>query len=342
MGFTYLYRGLTRASKSNIVKFPRFFILSKLNINRLGELAKTKNKFMIKIRQVLLATSIVLAAILNGCSPKTYIAAYAKKPVIKLAENVPSAQTQGGITVEMKPLDVNAEYTKSFYTQPIRVTYVPFLSKDPITESQNSTFQLFDNLTPFSVTISNNTDHILRMKDSRVVFIDPKSDEPLMAVDKQSSEIYSDIQKINPTFNYTKYLLAKKYPMTTTLDNDINMALVNIIKEVKFINGFNMEIMPGMKISGILLFIKKPEQLAEGKISFIDMISKTDAAGNPTEKFRFDYKTNLFYTYYKVDRNKNIFVVTSEEDYNKGLTNPDKYFYDKTQKKWILGDPPKK
>ena len=69
---------------------------------------------MIKFRQVLLATPIVLAVILSGCSPKVFTAKYTKSPEIQLAANVKSAQTQGGITIDMKPLDLKSEYEKPF------------------------------------------------------------------------------------------------------------------------------------------------------------------------------------------------------------------------------------
>lgn len=296
---------------------------------------------MKKFKHVLLAASVVSAAIFSGCSPKLYTTRYTKTPEIRLAQNVQSSQTQGGITIELKPLD-DKEYEKSFYKQKINVTYTPVLSSTPVTEAKEFIIQFYNKLTPFSVTITNNTDHILRMKDSRVVYIDPNSDEPVLALDKQG--IKEDIKNQIPTYNLTLLDLQKAYPQTlpASLEADLNKALIDIINQIKFINGFNMEIMPGMKVSGTLLFPIDPVKISEGKISFIDMISKTDAAGNAIEKVRFDYKTNLFYRYWKVDPNKNTWVETNEEDYNKGQSNPEKYYYDKTQKKWILGTPPKK
>jgi hypothetical protein len=292
---------------------------------------------MIKFRQVLLATPIVLAVILSGCSPKVFTAKYTKSPGIQLATNVKSAQTQGGITIDMKPLDLKSEYEKPFYNQPIHVTYTPFLAKEPVTEKRDNIVQFFYGRSPFSVTITNSTDHILRMKDSRVVFIDPKSDEPISPCSKEQPEMYTDMQNQFPVFNLELSSWLKAYPMTTTLGHDITLAITNIIQKVKFINGFNMEIMPGMKVSGILLFPIDPIKMSEGKISFIDMISKVDAAGNTTEKVRFDYNTDLFYRYYKLEPNTNTFVEIKEDDYNKGLLSPEVYTYDKTQKKWVLG-----
>ena len=295
---------------------------------------------MNKIYHVLLSTLIVVVVIFSGCSPKVYTAKYKKSPEIRLAQDVQSSQTQGGITIEMKPLD-DKEFEKSFYDQKINVTYTPTLSSTPVTVPKEFEIQFYNKLTPFSVTIINNTDHILRMKDSRVVYINPNSDEPLLALDKQS--IKEDIKSQIPTYNLTLSDLKKMYPQTppASLEADLILAIADIINQIKFINSFNMEIMPGMKVSGTLVFPIDPEKISEGKISFIDMISKTDAAGNTTEKVRFDYKTNLFYRFWKLNPNLNRWVEIQEDDFNKGQSSPEKYFFDKNQKKWVLGAPSK-
>ena len=103
-----------------------------------------------------------------------------------------------------------------------------------------------------------------------------------------------------------------------------------------------MEILPGMKTSGYVFFPVKPEKISDGKISFIDMVSKTDAAGNPASKVRFDYKVKSLTYYYKVDPNTNTWAAIKEDEYNKGLTTPEKFWWDKKQKLWISGEPPKK
>ena len=298
---------------------------------------------MKRIKTVLLTTSIVLVAFLNGCSPKIYTSKYSKEPIVQLAKDVSSLQTQGDITVELKPLDVNKEYEKSFYNQPINVTYIPKLGTTPVTEGRDNIIKLFYNRVPFTVTITNNTDHILRMGESRVVFIDPTTEEPIMAISGVEQELYTDIKSFFPIYNELLAYWQKAYPLTNTLDGDLKLGIMNIIQKIKFINGFNTEIMPGMKFSGILLFPVNTEKIKEGKISFIDMISKVDATGKPTLKVRFDYQTKLTYNYYKTDPNtNNNWVKISLEDFNKGISTPDNYYYDKTQKKWVLGAPTKK
>ena len=310
---------------------------------------------MIKFRQVLLAASIVSVAIFNGCSPKMYTTKYSKVPEVRLAKDVQSDQTIGGIKIVMAPLD-EKEYDKSFYKQSFNTYYIPLLIKPlPENKTQATIEQLirfYENLTPFSVTIINNTDHILRMKDARVVYVDPNSDEPVIALDKQT--IKEDIKTTIPAYNQSLINIKNKimatkggdgsfYPsLNPTLEIDLVKAMTDILNQIKFINGFNMEIMPGMKTSGILMFPIDPIKISEGKVSFIDMTSKTDAAGNPIEKVRFDYKMKSFNRFWKVEPNTNSWVEIKEDEFNKGQTNPEKFYYDKTQKKWISGTPPKK
>ena len=95
-----------------------------------------------------------------------------------------------------------------------------------------------------------------------------------------------------------------------------------------------MEIMPSMRATGTLIFPVKPEKAADGLISFVDMVSKTDPAGNPTERVRFDYKTEILNRYWKVDPNANQWVEIQKDEYNKGKQNPQRYIYNKQTKKW--------
>jgi hypothetical protein len=296
---------------------------------------------MIKMKLNLLAISVILAIGLSGCAPAVYTAKYLKKSEIKLAQDVKPAQAQGGITIELNPLSVDKEYEKPLFKQKIRVVYTPALSSTPVIEEKEFTIPIYNKAAAFNVTIINNTDHILRMKDARIVFIDPNNDEPILALDKQT--VKDDINKL-PTYQLTLNSLINSYPQTKTsvFEEDLNKAIINIVNQIKFINGFNMEIMPSMKVSGVLMFPIDPEKISDGKISFIDIVSKTDAAGNTTEKVRFDYKTKLAYSYWKKEPNTNTWVEISESDFTKFQTNPENYYYDKAQKKWLLGTPPKK
>lgn len=74
-----------------------------------------------------------------------------------------------------------------------------------------------------------------------------------------------------------------------------------------------------MRISGILAFPVSPENASRGKISFIDMVSKTDKAGTPTEKVRFDHNVKTLKKYWKYNSKKDKdWVEIKEADYTKG------------------------
>jgi len=239
---------------------------------------------------------VAIVFFINGCAapqPK-----YMKQTLLGLTEHTESRQIKGGITIEVKPVDLKKEYNKARYKSKFRVKYLPFLADKFVTKDIETQVALFDQLLPLEVTVINDTDHILRMRDSRVVFIEPGSDEPVLALDK--NQIYEDYE-ILPIRKKLEADFIKKYTLSPDSDMDmiLEKGLKKIIKKVKFVNAFNREIMPGMKYSGLVVFPINPEEASEGKVSFIDMISRTDNAGNPTHKVRFDYRVKPIYKYYR-------------------------------------------
>ncbi len=309
---------------------------------------------MIKFRQVLLATPIVLAVILSGCSPKIVQSTYKSESHLALSEKTSSQQSRGGIIVDVK-LPSENEYKKSFVRQ-INVKIIPMattanmqLDADGYFDiAENVELSFYLNLTPFNVVITNNTDHILRLKDSRIVFIDKSAEDPYRGLIK--SEIIQDISLL-PIYQLKVSELKQKYPKAKPgyIESQVRNALVSILDNMKIINNFDNEIIPGMKSSGVVIFPVSPRSLSEGKISFVDFVSKPDAVGNPTEKVRFDYETILLTKFFKSGAPvgtstsfKSDWMDITREEYISGSRNPDKYYYDSTQKKWISGTPPKK
>ena len=152
----------------------------------------------------------------------------------------------------------------------------------PEKKELNWKVKFFEKLLPFQVTIINNTGHILRMRDSRVAYIEPGSDEPLMALDKAT--ILEDME-ILPVYDQLIWMLNHyQHEIINDLDECVEKGLRKVIKKIKFINAFNREIMPDMKFTGIVVFPIDPAEASEGKVSFIDMVSKTDNAGNPADE----------------------------------------------------------
>ena len=97
-------------------------------------------------------------------------------------------------------------------------------------------------------------------------------------------------------FPHVEQELREEFPNTDprSLEDDLQRGYSDIINQVRFINGFNREIIPGMRATGILLFPIDPKDISDDTLSFVDMVSKTDPAGNTVERVRFDYKTETF------------------------------------------------
>ena len=256
---------------------------------------------------------------LVSCTPPPTL--FTKYSKVDLAANTPAEQVQSKITIKLQPVN-DKEYEKTWYTQSIDIPFTDVTTNKPMVAPQNILIQLYNQLTVFEVTVVNNTDHILRMKDSRVIYIDPDKDDPIIAFDKSS--MIEDARAL-PCFNITTETLSKTYPISNydILSQSITRGIKNILDHVPFVNGFNKEIMPGMKTSGYIVFPLNPEKASEGKVSFIDMVSETDQAGNPIKKVRFDYKVTPVVKYFKMVYDKNAgkyssWAETDEKDYNIG------------------------
>lgn len=298
---------------------------------------------------------LVAAGVISGCSPKIATSTYKSEAYLKLSDKTPPTQSKGGITIEVK-LPSESDYKNPVFNKQLYIKIIPAAttvnmkldSEGYFDIIENVNLQFYFDLTPFKVVISNNTDHILRLKDSRIVFIDNNSEDPFRGLTK--NELIQDITQL-PIYQLRIKELKEKYPRAKpgNIEAQLRMALLDIINDLKIINNFDNEIIPEMKSSGVIIFPVSTKKLSEGKVSFVDFISRTDAAGNAIEKVRFDYETILSTKYFKggapvgIGSNlKSSWIEISKDDFIKGQTNPDKYYYDKTQKKWISGAAPKK
>jgi hypothetical protein len=241
---------------------------------------------MFKYVNLIVICVCLLSAI--GCGPTLK---FTTETYATLDPSTKAKQEIDNISIEMNVLP-DIEYDKSFYMQPIDVGLGAEAQK----------IYYFNKSTCFTVTIINNTNHILRMRDSRIIFVEPNSDEPKMALDKE--EILKDIESQLPSYQaelgrYSNHL-TENTMVTMKISEQLKTAMINITKKLDFVNGFNREIMPGMRLKGIIMFPIENKSVAQGKVSFVDMVSETDAAGNPTKKVRFDYRiavTDKFFRY---------------------------------------------
>lgn len=236
--------------------------------------------------------------ILTSCAttPTEVQNTYSKVVTFEFAEGTKSKQTQQNITIIMEPLDIEKEHKKPRYSQNVKIIYLPKYEKNPVTEKIPVKIPFYSGLLPFHVTIINDTDHILRMRDSRVIYVDPDSDTPLMGMNENS--LYEDMESL-PVYESLRQHLVNNYNPHNDVDEQIEKALKKVVKKTNFINAFNREVMPSMKYSGVVAFPISIQEAKEGKISFIDMISKTDKAGNTLQKVRFDYRVKPKNVYYE-------------------------------------------
>jgi len=137
----------------------------------------------------------------------------------------------------------------------------------------------------FWAQVKNGTNHILRMGDARIYLI-IEGQEPVAA--------YSTFQEIFQQAVYfedvtNQYLSKQGGLIKQQLPGGFYPSLVLYHKDsFKLINDLSKEILPGFTYEGLLVF---PRFSVSGpaKISFFDITTKTDAAGNPVEKTQFDF-----------------------------------------------------
>lgn len=127
----------------------------------------------------------------------------------------------------------------------------------------------FQGIVGFWVRIKNNTDHILRMRDSRVYLV-------------IGSETY---EAISDPSNWAQLMLEKNG--SHTIESEFITAKA---KEIKLISAPPVEILPGFEQKGFAVFAVDPKLASEGKLAFFDIITKVDKAGNTVEKTNFEFK----------------------------------------------------
>lgn len=141
--------------------------------------------------------------------------------------------------------------------------------------------------------IINNTDHILRMKDARVYLI-PEDQEPMSAYNIFESLLGTADLFEEATNRYMAEQSRKGFIRIQLgprqLPKDFFRTLVRSHKNaLKLVNDLGKEVLPGFTYEGFLIFPAAPDLQGAAKISFFDITTKMDVAGNPTEKARFDF-----------------------------------------------------
>lgn len=187
-------------------------------------------------------------------------------------------------------------------------------------------------LTALKVKLTNNTPHILRMKDSRIYMVIP-GEQPVAAVTVLGNGGLQNVGTSEKPIYLPQSFLEKDGSLIHWLtqfeqewDQTRKKGLVSLNypvgfaaqvveqnkKNYKLINDLAVEILPNFSYEGILLF-PVVVSFEEAKLAFYDITTKTDAAGNPVEKTAFEFPLKLEQV---------------------GM------WYDKVDKAWKKGEPP--
>ncbi|MDP2660955.1 MAG: hypothetical protein Q8R28_09525 [Dehalococcoidia bacterium] len=262
--------------------------------------------------------ALAATAVLASC------ASTAKIPTGRVAEYrmTPPAQgtqTKSNVTIEVEVLKRSEAYNhpelfafdiKQFPESHYNFTTMGMFPEEAQGRQWCYTFGFGVNfLTAMHVKITNNTPHILRMKDSRIYFVvdgeDPmaavtnlgnaslvnvptqKGDDrylPKSFVDGDGSLVHQ-LTLFEAEWDRTrkKGLIKTTYPLGFA-----SLVVQQNRKEYQLINDLSAEILPDFSREGILLF---PAIVSwdEARLMFYDITTKTDAAGNPVEKASFTF-----------------------------------------------------
>lgn len=142
------------------------------------------------------------------------------------------------------------------------------------------------------VKLTNGTEHILRMRDARVYLITEGYD-PLPAFSAME-ELYRAADGFEQEANQK---LAAQWKKTMVkvgempqLPQGFYRGIINAHQGAyKLINDVGKEILPGFTYEGLLVFPTAPTVQGQARLAFYDITTKTDAAGNPVEKTRFEF-----------------------------------------------------
>jgi hypothetical protein len=267
-------------------------------------------------KKLLFSASTIAIALFSGCGLFKYSTQYYKNNYPKVEDT--SMATKGGVSITLSGMELN-EYFKSEYA----VEYETSRGKDGYIYTQKTVINLFWGLTPYWVEIENNTGNVLSLQDSRIALILQDSPEPIFALSKQELIDLSKAKEL-PCIKFELKQLARKYPQSKSwagVDDNLQKEVTKMVREKPIISRTS-EILPGMKSKGWVVFPYDSERIkTTAEISFIDVRSNTDEAGQTTLKTRFDFKIKAATSYVKreydeVQRKYSQYIPITEEEYN--------------------------
>jgi hypothetical protein len=271
----------------------------------------------------LVLSSVVLA--LTGCAGGQKAAQISLFPEYVLANSTDQGQTKSAVAITVTPLGPSGMYEhpelfsfkREDLPEPIggQPCFPTYYSEDYQDQYWCYTFGIGEqNLAVFAVQIQNGTDHILRMRDARI-YLEVEGHDPVAAVTKLGDPTL--VPASNPALkvipksaaeadesvvHWVTYWEqeAEKTRNKHTIMDGLYKIPIGLRSQVisqnrpayKLIADAGAEILPGKTLRGILLF-PVTVSFDTAILSFYDISTKTDAAGNPTEKQTFTFPVKL-------------------------------------------------
>jgi len=236
-----------------------------------------------------------------------------------LADRTLATQSRGSIEISVEPLKPSAIYQHPdlflFSTQRLTGNFSSLTLNTYYPEDYQKNRWCFtlspgnNLLVAYKVRIRNGTSHILRMRDARIYLMiegldpipaatllgNPTLVQTSVGQDRMllpKSYIQGDGSLIDQTtreeeeYERTrpKSILSLAYPIGLA-----SQVIAQNLKAYKLVNDVSREILPGTVLDGLLVFPVYAGSIRLAKLMFYDITTKTDAAGNPTEKVTFEF-----------------------------------------------------
>ena len=267
--------------------------------------------------KLMLSFIMVITIFIVNCSTGPPVIPTYNSPEYSFGANDLSEQTISDVTINVKPLSPSTlyDYPELFQYKKDNVHpkhtqgYTMYYPKD--SEGNFYCYTLGNEqfiLTAFKVKISNNTPHILGMKDARIYLVvgdeEPikatvhLGDPSLMKIDEAGNVFpKSGLDSDESVVHWVTYYEQESRKAQTGLPDFLKYPVgfaARVIQgnkhNYKLINDVSKEILPDFSYSGLLIFPSLIDPSAtEIKLVFYDITTKTDAAGNAIEKTKFEF-----------------------------------------------------
>ncbi len=286
---------------------------------------------------------------------------------VYIPDGMSLTQTKNGLTVEIIPLNPGLmhKYPKLFSWEKDRMPadWKINLSTFYVRNTDDGKYYEYPFgaggkfLNVYLIKITNKTGHIIRMSGVHIYLL-VNGENPIRPVTNFGNASLVDVTPADASIYKTKTLLPQSYIANDgSLVNWVtwiwgewaktrkkgfisfvypiglpSQILLQNRRSYNLINDVNSEVLPDFSYSGILLF---PRLIKDNviDIKMYDFPTKTDAAGNVTERSNFDFRLKLAdgIMYYDLNTKKWI----------QGEPPQKVEYYNRKQKKWIYGIPKK-